>query len=137
MINKIEVKKSLSTNIPLITGITQELYQIFMNLIMNAQDAMEKGGILNISTDVKDNKLRIIFEDNGCGILEEDMGHIFEPFFTTKSAILGTGLGLSISKGIIESFGGNIDVKSTIGKGSSFTITFPIHKQKVMVNDHG
>jgi len=137
MINKIEVKKSLSTNIPLITGITQELYQIFMNLIMNAQDAMEKGGILNIITDVKDNKLRIIFEDNGCGISEEDMGHIFEPFFTTKSAILGTGLGLSISKGIIESFGGNIDVKSTIGKGSSFTITFPIHKQKVMVNDHG
>jgi len=137
MINNIEVKKSLSPNIPLITGITQELYQVFMNLIMNAQDAMEKGGILNISTDVKDNKLRIIFEDNGCGIPEEDMEHIFEPFFTTKSAMLGTGLGLSISKGIIESFGGNIDVKSKIGEGSSFTITFPIYKQKGMVDDHG
>ncbi len=128
VINKIEVKKSLSSDIPLINGLTQELYQVFMNLILNAQDAMEKGGILNISTKAKDNKLRIIFEDNGCGISKEEIDHIFEPFYTTKPVMLGTGLGLSTSKGIIGSYGGEIDVKSTIGKGSTFTITFPIIK---------
>ena len=128
MINNVVVKKSLSRDIPLITGITQELFQVFMNLILNAQDAMEKGGILNISTRVKNNKLRIIFKDNGCGISKKDMDHIFEPFFTTKSDMLGTGLGLSTSKGIIDSLGGEIGVKSTIGKGSTFTITFPIIK---------
>ena len=126
MIGKIKVNKNLSANIPLTRGIAQELLQVFMNLILNAQDAMKDGGILNISTNVKDAKLQIVFQDNGCGISEGDIDYVFDPFYTTKSKMLGTGLGLSISKGIIESFGGEINVKSQIGKGTTFIVTFPI-----------
>jgi len=97
-----------------------------MNLILNAQGAMKGGGVLNISTNVKDSKLKIVFRDNGCGISEGDIDYIFDPFYTTKSKMLGTGLGLSISKGIVQSFGGEINVKSQIGKGTTFLITFPI-----------
>ncbi len=125
-INKTVVKKNLNSELPKIQGIVQELHQVFMNLIMNAGDAMEGGGVLNISTEVKDKKLKIVFKDSGCGISEEDIDHIFEPFFTTKTNMLGTGLGLSISKGIIESFGGEINVKSKAGRGATFVITLPI-----------
>ncbi len=126
MIDKIKVNRKLSTNIPLTRGIAQELLQVFMNLILNAQGAMKGGGVLNISTNVKDSKLQIVFRDNGCGISEGDIDYIFDPFYTTKSKMLGTGLGLSISKGIVQSFGGEINVKSQIGKGTTFLITFPI-----------
>lgn len=127
-INKVIVKKELCSDITFIYGFSQDLHQVFMNLILNAMDAMEGGGILEIRTNVKNNKLYVYVKDYGCGITKENIEHIFEPFFTTKSSMLGTGLGLSTTKGIVESFGGATTVKSQVGKGSTFKITFPLSR---------
>ena len=93
--------------------------------MLNAQDAMEDGGIVEIVTERRKRNIRISIKDNGKGISGNDIDHIFDPFFTTKSTSLGTGLGLSISKGIIDSFGGKLEVKGPEGKGTTFTIIFP------------
>lgn len=127
-INNVTVEKHLNKPIPLVSCLTQELSQVFLNLILNAQDAMKNGGIVTIRSNVQDNKLQVDFQDNGSGIPESIIDHIFEPFFTTKSEMLGTGLGLSTSKSIIESFGGKITVKSKVGKGTTFTMVFPIQQ---------
>ena len=127
-INKIEVKTELSNKPGFIKALTQELFQVFMNLILNAMDAMEDGGILRICSTVKNDKLEINFIDNGSGISEKDIDHIFEPFYTTKSEMLGTGLGLSTSKGIVESFKGEIFMESKKEKGATFKLIFPLSK---------
>ncbi len=123
--HRISVKKNFCANNPKIYAYAQELFQIFLNLILNAQEAMGETGIISITTEVIDNKVKIAFADNGSGISEKDIDHIFDPFYTTKSQKLGTGLGLSTAKGIVESFGGEISVKSKINKGTTFTVTFP------------
>ncbi|MFC1564005.1 PAS domain S-box protein [candidate division KSB1 bacterium] len=125
-INKIEVSADLEKEIPLVNANSQDLFQVITNLILNAQDAMENKGLLQIKTRFRKNKLRLLVIDNGSGISEKDLEHIFEPFYTTKSNMLGTGLGLSTTKGIVESFGGHISVKSKVGTGTTFTVTFPI-----------
>lgn len=125
----IRVEKNLLNKILLVVAIEQDLFHAFINIIMNAQDAMENGGILRIATNVRKNKIFIDFIDDGTGISEKDIEHIFEPFFTTKHKKLGTGLGLSIAKSIIESFEGKIEVKSKVGEGSTFTIILPIADQ--------
>ncbi|MCP4726922.1 MAG: PAS domain S-box protein [bacterium] len=129
-INKIEIHKDLDNEIPLINAHSQDLFQVFTNLILNAQDAMEVEGKLLITTKMLKNKLRITVKDNGIGISEKDLEHIFEPFYTTKSNMLGTGLGLSTTKGIVESFGGSILVRSEVDRGSVFNITFPLDQNK-------
>ncbi len=131
VINNIEVKQSLNKKNHFVYGSSQELFQVFMNLIGNAQDAMKDGGVINISTRIIKNKMKLVFSDNGMGIAKKDIGRIFEPFYTTKSAMLGTGLGLSTSKGIIENMGGDITVTSAEGKGAVFTITLPVVKEKL------
>lgn len=126
VINRIEVIRSMEEGLPPIRGLAQELFQVFMNIILNAMDAMPRGGTLTIRTFREGGFLHIAFGDTGEGISEEDMEHIFDPFFTTKSKMLGTGLGLSIVKGIIESFGGEIAVRSEEGAGACFTLVFPV-----------
>ncbi len=110
-----------------VKGNANQLEQVLLNLLMNAGDAMEDGGIITLTTDVVGEKMaRIRVSDTGCGMPEEVAGRIFDPFFTTKPVGKGTGLGLSVSYGIIKEHHGEIAVKSVKGEGTTFTIQIPI-----------
>ncbi len=116
---------------PFITiGDASQFQQIFLNIFINAADAMNERGTITVATRkiIMDNKpfVEIEFTDTGPGIPEEILGKLFEPFFTTKPVGKGTGLGLSVSHGIVKHFGGQIDVKSTVGKGTSFFVRLPL-----------
>ena len=123
---KIRIVKKYGDNIPPIMAVADQLKQVFLNLMNNAADACENGGIITISTKKIEEHIAVHIEDNGKGIDSENMAHIFEPFFTTKPELKGTGLGLSVSYGIIKQHGGRIDVKSERGKGSKFSVLLPI-----------
>jgi two-component system NtrC family sensor kinase len=124
-LQNVEVEKGFGS-VPRLTADFAQLQQVFMNLIINAVEAMDKGGKLIISTKVL-NELKMVeidFIDTGVGIPKENLSQIFDPFFTTKTK--GTGLGLSVVFGIISRHKGEIDVKSDVGKGTIFTIRLPI-----------
>jgi len=135
-IHGIDVTMDLADNLPPIVADHNRLEQVFINLVTNARDALDEkeaqsGGqdwdkILNIKSCVEGDHVAVTVYDNGIGIPEEIRDKIFEPFFTTKDVGKGTGLGMSISYGIIKDYSGTIDVESDPGKGTSFTITFPI-----------
>lgn len=131
---------NLKEDLPKIKSDKGQLQQVFLNIIRNAIDAVEDGGIVEISTDIKDeNMARIFFKDNGHGIPEENIKHIFDPFFTTKEKEKGTGLGLSISYGIINNLSGNILVESKVNKGTTFTVEIPIDSEiarSEFINEH-
>lgn len=110
---------------PIVWGEPNELEQVFTNLIQNALQAMETGGKLTIRVNLKDNFIRITFEDTGSGIPVEKLSDIFEAFYTTKKE--GTGLGLNICKRIIQEHSGKISVESKIGEGTKFVIDLPEH----------
>jgi signal transduction histidine kinase/ActR/RegA family two-component response regulator len=106
-----------------------QMQQVFLNLIVNAEQAMEKShgrGTLTISTEKKGNTIRVLFQDDGPGISKENMKRLFEPFFTTKEVGQGTGLGLSLSRSIVLEHGGNVSVESEFGHGAIFTVEIPI-----------
>ena len=105
-------------------GSASELREVFVNLIVNAVDAMPRGGRLLISCHSKDDRLQLNFSDSGMGMPDDVQQKIFEPFFSTKGAH-GTGLGLSVSYSIIERHSGSISVTSTPGQGTNFTIDLP------------
>ncbi|MDY7032778.1 MAG: PAS domain S-box protein [Thermodesulfobacteriota bacterium] len=129
--HNIHIKKHLDHAIPLIQGNSSQLKQVFMNMMVNAAEAMEGRGTLTVKTALlsKNGSVMIEFSDNGKGIPPEHVSKIFDPFFTTKEVGKGTGLGLSLSYGVIEQHKGKIDVKSKVGKGTSFTIELPVqHK---------
>lgn len=107
----------------------ESLEHILINLISNSIDAMERGGMLHIKTDVENDNIVITCEDNGCGINENDINNIFNPFFTTKELGKGTGLGLFIVYSEVEKLNGKIDVKSKFGDGTKFTITIPLERK--------
>ena len=124
----ITVKHELSQQLPLIMGDTSRLEEVFLNLFINASDAMEGRGLLKVSTWLSStNAVKISISDTGKGIDKAYLPHIFEPFFTTKDPGQGTGLGLSITYGIIQKHNGFIDVESEPGKGTSFIITLPAY----------
>lgn len=114
--------------LPAIYGSKDQLEQVFMNLAINAQAAMEKGGTLTITATHDQDTISIHFEDTGCGIKPEHIGRIFDPFYSTKPN--GTGLGLFVSYGIISGHNGSIEVTSSVDKGTRFTIRLPIHQEK-------
>ncbi len=105
----------------------RRIEQVLINLILNAIQAMEAGGLLNINACAAENQAGFYFEvsDTGNGIPPQDLGKIFDPFFTTKDVGKGSGLGLSVSHGIIKQHGGRIEVKSDVGQGSTFTVFLP------------
>ncbi|GAB4415971.1 MAG: hypothetical protein OHK0032_12090 [Thermodesulfovibrionales bacterium] len=126
---KIKIILELSPVSPVVIGDPDKLHQLFLNLAMNAIDAMKDGGSLVISTkDISEDMVEIVFRDTGCGIREEDLGRIFDPFFTTKEVGKGTGLGLSVSYGIVKDHRGEIWAESILGKGTTFHIIFPVKK---------
>ena len=102
------------------------LQQIFLNLVNNAFAAMENNGRLDIGINLKKKNVIITVADNGCGISDEDINNVFEPFYSSKDKHWGTGLGLSITYGLVKEIGGDIMVKSSLGKGTLFTLTLPI-----------
>ena len=106
-------------------GSASKLQQVFMNLILNARDAMPNGGRLTINTRAVDTSLVIDFRDTGVGIAPENIARIYDPFFTTKEVGQGTGLGLALSYGIIQEHNGRIFVESRPGEGAHFTIKLP------------
>jgi signal transduction histidine kinase len=112
-------------DVPDVYGNSSELGQVFLNILINAAQAMDGKGNITIHIDFQNRWVRVRIQDSGPGILSEHILHIFEPLFTTKISGEGTGLGLSISKEIIERHGGKIDVDSTPGHGAVFTICLP------------
>jgi signal transduction histidine kinase len=106
-----------------------QLNQVFLNLLVNATHAIQENGVIRVRVQPLANDLvQIQIEDNGAGIPKENLSVIFEPFFTTKPVGDGTGLGLSVSYGIVNAHGGTIEVDSEVGKGTTFTLTLPVHK---------
>ena len=112
-------------NLPPLLGDTGQLQQAVIALATNALDAMPDGGVLTISARSEGGVLLIEVSDTGVGIAPENLAKIFEPFFTTKEVGQGTGLGLSVCYGILTEHGGSLDVQSTLGVGTTFTITLP------------
>ncbi|MFL6274095.1 MAG: GAF domain-containing protein [Blastocatellia bacterium] len=111
-------------SIPMVRGTASELREVFVNIILNALDAMPQGGRLRISSKHKNGFVRVSFSDNGVGMTRDVRQRIFEPFFTTKG-VTGMGLGLAVSYSIIERHGGEVDVRSIPGRGTTFTISLP------------
>ncbi|RKZ37156.1 MAG: histidine kinase [Gammaproteobacteria bacterium] len=114
-------------NPPEIQCVLSQLNQVFMNILLNAGQAMDEHGTITIRTGSDDGQVWVQIEDTGHGIAKETRDKIFDPFFTTKSVGKGTGLGLSVSYGIVERHRGSIEVDSEPGKGTIFTIRLPIH----------
>jgi two-component system, NtrC family, sensor kinase len=127
----IEVSVEVRDEIPAFESDRGKLQQIFLNITNNAFAAVEDGGRLVITLKrVNENSVSISFTDNGRGIPAEDLKRVFEPFFTTKASKGGTGLGLSITYGLVQELGGTIHVESTLGQGTSFTVTLPLRYEK-------
>jgi two-component system, NtrC family, sensor kinase len=127
---RIQVRKELSSVSPIVMGIEYKLQQVFLNLFLNARDAMPRGGWLTIvtkaSTGPTGATATIEVADTGSGIPAEQLSRIYDPFFTTKDIGKGTGLGLSITYGIVQEHGGSIACDSAIGQGTRFTLTLPL-----------
>jgi PAS domain S-box-containing protein len=131
--SQIQVVKNLSKGLPAVRGSANKLQQVFLNLFLNARDAMPSGGILEVRTNVHNGSVEIEVVDTGAGIPREHIHRIFDPFFTTKASGRGTGLGLSVSYGIIKEHAGKVDVRSAPGKGTSFHVEFPAVRKPVHV----
>lgn len=130
LFHNIEIIKQYQVNLPVISADPAQIQQVFVNIIMNAADAMNGKGALTVATKSsdRDNYVEVSFADTGKGIFSDELGRVFEPFFTTKGIGQGTGLGLSISYGIIQQHGGTIKVSSRVGQGSTFVVILPKNK---------
>jgi signal transduction histidine kinase len=124
----IKVVKRYTDNLPEPMADGAQLEQVFINIIMNAIHAMQDGGMLTIAVNPNLQHLELRFEDTGYGIPPENLNRIFEAFFTTKAD--GTGLGLAICRKIIMEHGGAINVDSSVGIGTSFTVNIPLKSEK-------
>jgi PAS domain S-box-containing protein len=123
--SRIKTSIALQADLPRIKGSPGKLQQVVLNLILNARDAMEEGGTLTVQSEHSERTIRVSVQDTGIGITPQNLPRIFDPFFTTKGAKKGTGLGLSVSYGIVREHGGEIEVRSEPGKGTTFALVFP------------
>jgi two-component system, NtrC family, sensor kinase len=135
--HNIKIVMNLDEDDPLVIIDPSQVERVFLNLIINAADAMEDGGQLTLATrrDRAGKFVEIKVQDTGHGINEENMDKIFDPFFTTKETGHGVGLGLAISYGIVKEHNGAINVESAPGKGTTFTVSFPLSKTKIGANN--
>lgn len=122
----LDINIDLAPRLPMIVADGDQLQQVFLNLFLNARDAMPKGGRLSISTFESTYEVIVTVADAGAGITETDSRQVFDPFFTTKPPGKGTGLGLAVCYGIVTAHGGRIDVDSSSGSGSSFRVSLPL-----------
>jgi len=125
-VRKVQFDTDLKTALPLVSVAADQLLQVFVNILINALDAMEGNGTIALKSDFDKKNIYVEIRDDGGGMDTVTLEKIFDPFFTTKEVGKGTGLGLSVSYGIIKRFKGEIKVKSKLNKGSSFMITLPI-----------
>ena len=125
-LNDIDIQTDLSDNLPVIASDQAKLQQVFLNLISNAIDAIEKEGSVEVISRHDDARIYVAITDNGPGIPEEIQRNIFDPFYSTKDTGKGTGLGLWVCHSIIEQMGGHIRLESKVGKGAIFTVDLPI-----------
>jgi nitrogen-specific signal transduction histidine kinase len=132
--HRVKLEKDLDSDVPPIIASADQLKQVLLNLMLNAQQAMPQGGTLYVSTRVShgadpeflmSDSVHIQIRDTGNGIAEQDLPHIFEPFFSTKDE-KGTGLGLWVSQGIVQAHGGSIKLRSREGRGTTFSVALPI-----------
>jgi len=137
-LKEIQLESEITRDLPMVKCDFRQIQQILLNLIINASEAMEGGGVLSISAKIseKNGFVEITISDTGCGISEEDQKNIFEPFFTTKEEGKGVGLGLSVVYGIITNHNGSIEVESEVGKGSTFRILLPVHGSSNKILNH-
>jgi len=124
-VGKIKVRRELSQEPAAVVGIEHQLQQVFLNLFLNARDAMPRGGWLQVATRVSGGQVVAEIADTGSGIPPEQLARIYDPFFTTKSIGRGTGLGLSITYGIVREHDGTIHCDSAVGQGTRFTLALP------------
>jgi PAS domain S-box-containing protein len=131
---RIQVRKELSATPLLVQGIEYKLQQVFLNLLLNARDAMPRGGWLTVMTrDGAGGAAMVEIADTGSGIPPDQLSRIYDPFFTTKAIGKGTGLGLSITYGIVQEHGGTINCDSAIGQGTRFSLTLPLAARSTAV----
>ena len=119
----IHLKLDLGEGLPVVHGDPEQLRQLFLNLLLNARDATDKGGIITISTWKTPRRVHIAVSDTGCGIEKKELERIFEPYITSKEK--GTGVGLAIVRRIVMDHSGSIRVESNIGEGTTFTVSLP------------
>ncbi len=130
--SNIRIQTDFQKDLPKLQASETELQQVFLNIVNNAMDAMEKsGGEISISSKLESNQIAITIKDTGPGIAQANLNRVFDPFFTTKPVGKGTGLGLSICYGIINKMGGRIDAQSQLNKGTRFKIYLPVPKPPV------
>jgi two-component system NtrC family sensor kinase len=127
--NDINIAATYAKELGLINASKNQLRQVFLNMVANARDAMPNGGTLSVATSGDNDNVYVEITDTGTGIREEHLDKIFDSFFTTKGEVKGVGLGLSVCYGFIEDHGGNIEVKSQVGEGTTFTITLPVRTE--------
>ncbi len=125
--NDINIAATYAKELGLIKASKNQLRQVFLNMVANARDAMPNGGTLSVTTSGDNDNVLVEITDTGTGIREEHLDKIFDSFFTTKGEVKGVGLGLSVCYGFIEDHGGDIEVKSLVGEGTTFTISLPVH----------
>ena len=125
----ITLEMKLGDSLPDVDADPAQIGQVVMNLLLNAIHAITPPGSIEVLTRLNGKEVELVFSDTGSGIPEEYLHKIFDPFFTTKDASRGTGLGLAVSYGIIKKHGGDIEVMSEMGKGTTFTVRLPIHGQ--------
>jgi signal transduction histidine kinase len=129
-VNNIQVVTNLATDLPAIMADPFQMQQVFLNLVLNAEQAMIESqgkGVLTVSAEKQHDAIKITFADDGPGIPPEIMNRIFDPFFTTKDVGKGTGLGLSICYGIVTNQGGRIYAQNQRGKGATFVVELPVN----------
>jgi PAS domain S-box-containing protein len=127
---KVILERKYDENLPKFEGVFDQIKQVILNLLQNAEEAIPKeGGIISIKTESHSSVIKIEIQDSGMGVDPENIQKIFEPFFTKKSLVTGTGLGLSLSYGIIKAHGGDIEVESHQGQGTKFIISLPIKRK--------
>lgn len=122
----IDIARRYDAGLPLVRGHAGKLQQVFMNLILNARDAMPHGGTLTIAASAQGNAVLIEVSDTGVGMPPEVIHRIYDPFFTTKEVGRGTGLGLAVSYGIVQEHGGHMFVESALGQGTTFRVKLPV-----------
>jgi len=124
--SRIQLRKELGAEPPVVSGVEHKLQQVFLNLFLNARDAMPRGGWLSVTTRVDGDRAVVEVGDTGAGISSDQLARIYDPFYTTKPTGQGTGLGLSITYGIVQEHQGTIACDSAPGQGTRFTLTLPV-----------
>jgi PAS domain S-box-containing protein len=127
----IEVHSRLGSGLPPVLGNRSKLQQVFLNLLMNARDALEDGGSIRVASGLDGDRVVVEVVDDGRGIAEEDLPRVFDPFFTTKARGKGTGLGLSISYGIVREHDGEMHVDSVPGRFTRFRVELPVPRSAI------